>query len=212
MVLQEPEPDTESTVDSLDNTIEHLHIEIDKLKGQLQTHEENKLILLQQFEEEKSKLLLNEKQNQQQLDNELENLKEKLKHQITKTEEIDNSFKFKIQEYENVIANKNLDNEKLNSELLQQKDLLQKNCLQNAALIEQYEKQLETQKAESELFIENSQKDASIKQQQIEELLSIQNKNKLDRQELEDKLFSISKEKQNITLEAAKVFNNNLKI
>ncbi|XP_065366568.1 huntingtin-interacting protein 1 [Calliphora vicina] len=197
----------EEALANKENFIDNLNSELAQIKEQLQKSQEEHLILLHQFETQKSKLeedsqhLVNEKQDNQQLILEIQGLKGKLEHQVSKTDEIDTSLKTKSQQYEETIANKDVNIEQLNSELSQHKEQLEKSQLEHTNLIKQYEEQMKTHLAESELLKQTAEKDSQTKQQKIQELLHIQTNNEAALQKLELQLNSINTEKQNLHLE-----------
>ncbi|KAM7345767.1 huntingtin interacting protein 1 [Cochliomyia hominivorax] len=197
----------EETLAQKESLIENLNSDITKLKEQLEKIQSDHLVLLQQFDKQKSKLendsqqLVIEKQDNEKLKLEILNLKGKLEHQVSKTDEIDISLKAKSQEYENVLADKNQNIQQLNTELLQQKEQLEKTQQEHQNQIKQYEKQIKTHIVEHEQYKENTKKDFEAKLQEIEELLSVQANNKIALQELDLKLNSINMEKQNLDLE-----------
>lgn len=197
----------EDTVNQQKKTIENLNMEMLKIKEELQKSQEQHATLMLQFTEQKSKLeqdnqqLFNEQKDKEQLKLEIQGLKGKLEHQVSKTVEIDTSLKAKSQEFEQVIAAKDVNIQQLQTEVLQQKEQIEKLQLEHQTVLKHYEEQMKNQNLEHEEFKANSEKENQAKQQQIEELLIKQNNNQTALEEMQLKLNSIIKEKENLKLE-----------
>ncbi|KAI8128469.1 hypothetical protein FF38_00329 [Lucilia cuprina] len=196
----------EELLASKEDCVEKLKLDLQEMQQQLEKSQTDYKQLKQEFEQQQTKLqednqhLANEKQDNEQLKLEIQGLKGKLEHQVSKTDEIDTSLKAKSQEYENLINSKDLNIKQLSTELQQHKEQMEKAQVEHAALIKQFEEQLQTHQVASELFKENAAKDNQTKQQQIEDLLTKQTNNETSIKELEAQLISINIEKQNLEL------------
>ncbi|TMW40498.1 hypothetical protein DOY81_014422, partial [Sarcophaga bullata] len=166
-----------------------------------QEDHKNLLILFENQKDkllEENKMLINEKQDKEHLKQEIEGLKGRLEHQVSKTEEIDSSLKSKSQHYEDVIAEKVKNLEQLNSELVLHKQQMEKSQQEHSAVIKEFEEQIDTQIKQNQQLKKTAEEDSLAKQQQIEELLNIKTNNESALQNLNEKFNTLSNEKQSL--------------
>lgn len=197
----------EDTIAKRENYIETLNKELKELKESLDKSQEDHKNLLIMFENQKDKLLeenkqlISEKQNKEQLQQEIEGLKGKLEHQVSKTEEIDSSLKSKSQQYEDVIAEKIQNIEQLNSELILHKQQMEKSQQEHSALIKEFEEQINTQIKEYQQLKKSAEEESLSKQQRIDELLNLKSVNESTLQNLNEKFTALTNEKQSLLLD-----------
>ena len=197
----------EEIIATKENHIETLNKELKELKESLEKSQEDHKNVLILFENQKdklleeNKLLINEKQGKEQLKQEIEGLKGRLEHQVSKTEEIDSSLKLKSQHYEDVISEKVKNLEQLNTELVLHKQQMEKSQQEHSALIKEFEERIDTQIKQNQQLKQTAEEESLANQQQIEELLTIKSNNESALQNLNDKFNTLSNEKQSLAVD-----------